>query len=68
MATRQRHAKRPASKQTAAEPDVVAHEGAPVTPEDIACRAHELYERRGREPGHDWEDWFEAERELRRPQ
>jgi hypothetical protein len=30
----------------------------------IAQRAYERYETRGREDGHDMEDWFEAEREL----
>ena len=30
----------------------------------IARRAFELYESRGREDGHDVEDWLEAEREL----
>jgi hypothetical protein len=30
----------------------------------IAQRAYERYEARGREDGHDMEDWFEAEREL----
>jgi len=33
----------------------------------IARRAHELFETRGREHGHDWEDWFQAETELLRP-
>ena len=33
----------------------------------IARRAYELYEARGREHGHDWEDWFRAESELLRP-
>jgi hypothetical protein len=43
---------------------------APVRPlagprhDAIARRAYELYERRGRADGHDWEDWFNAEREL----
>jgi DUF2934 family protein len=35
--------------------------------DDIARRAYELYEQRGGEHGHDWEDWFYAERELRQP-
>ena len=35
------------------------------TPGDIARRAYELYERRGRDHGRDWEDWLQAERELR---
>lgn len=33
----------------------------------IARRAFELFEERGREHGHDWEDWFQAESELLRP-
>jgi hypothetical protein len=35
------------------------------TEEEIRRRAHELYEQRGREPGHEHEDWAQAERELR---
>jgi HSP20 family protein len=33
----------------------------------IARRAYELFEARGREHGHDWEDWLRAEAELLRP-
>jgi HSP20 family molecular chaperone IbpA len=33
----------------------------------IAHRAFELFEKRGGEHGHDWEDWFQAESELLRP-
>jgi HSP20 family protein len=33
----------------------------------IARRAYELFEGRGCEHGHDWEDWFRAESELLRP-
>ena len=33
----------------------------------IARRAYELFEARGYEHGHDWEDWFRAESELLRP-
>ncbi len=33
----------------------------------IASRAYELFEARGCEHGHDWEDWFRAESELLRP-
>jgi Protein of unknown function (DUF2934) len=32
--------------------------------EMIARRAYEIYERRGHMPGHDKEDWFQAEREV----
>jgi Protein of unknown function (DUF2934) len=34
--------------------------------EQISRRAYELYERRGREPGHEVEDWLQAEAELAR--
>ena len=33
----------------------------------IARRAYELFEARGSEYGHDWEDWFHAESELLTP-
>jgi hypothetical protein len=33
--------------------------------EDIARRAYQLYEEGGGRPGHDQDDWFRAERELR---
>lgn len=32
--------------------------------EQIRQRAHELYEARGREEGHDLEDWLQAEAEI----
>lgn len=32
--------------------------------EDIRRRAFELYGQRGREDGHDWDDWFQAEDEI----
>lgn len=32
--------------------------------EQIRCRAYELYEQRGREDGHDLEDWLKAESEV----
>ena len=35
------------------------------THDDIARLAYQLYEARGGEHGRDWEDWFQAERELR---
>jgi hypothetical protein len=34
------------------------------TKRDVARRAYDLYLGRGREPGHDVEDWLQAEREL----
>jgi len=36
-----------------------------VTNTDVARRAYDLSLARGREHGHDVEDWIEAERELR---
>ena len=36
-----------------------------VTEGDVAGRAYELYCERGREDGHDVDDWLNAERELR---
>jgi hypothetical protein len=35
-----------------------------VRNEDIARRAYELYQERGREPEHDMDDWLQAEREV----
>jgi len=35
--------------------------------ERISRRAYELYERRGGEPGHDVEDWVQAENEILSP-
>ena len=33
--------------------------------DQIRMRAHELYEARGSESGHDMEDWLRAEEEIR---
>jgi hypothetical protein len=35
------------------------------SPEAIARRAYELFLARGGEDGHDMDDWYQAERELR---
>jgi hypothetical protein len=37
----------------------------PNSSDDIARRAYERFRARGEEHGHDQEDWFAAERELR---
>jgi hypothetical protein len=34
------------------------------SPQDVAKRAYELFEARGSAPGHDLENWLDAEREL----
>lgn len=33
--------------------------------EFIRNRAYEIFEERGRQAGRDWDDWLQAERELR---
>lgn len=38
---------------------------APLDPEQVSIRAYECYCARGREDGHDVDDWVEAERQLR---
>src|SRR5882672_1835506 len=45
-------------------PNLSAEEMSMANHNEIERRAYELYEERGREGGHDWEDWFQAEREL----
>jgi Protein of unknown function (DUF2934) len=45
-------------------PDVENQASVTITQEEIAQRAYALYEARGREDGHDLDDWLEAEREL----
>ena len=35
------------------------------TAEEIRVRAYELWEERGQAPGHEVEDWVQAEQELR---
>ncbi|HUQ00568.1 MAG TPA: DUF2934 domain-containing protein, partial [Aeromicrobium sp.] len=37
-----------------------------VYEEEVADRAYEFYQKRGGEPGHDQDDWFEAERQLQK--
>lgn len=34
--------------------------------DEVARRAYELYQARGREPGHELEDWLNAEQDLNR--
>jgi hypothetical protein len=33
--------------------------------QQIQQRAYELYEQRGRTDGHDWDDWLQAEQEIK---
>lgn len=39
--------------------------GTDVAKDDIARRAYQRYEERGREPGHEMDDWLEAERDIK---
>ena len=55
-------ATRSASRPPAAPTPEPAH----VTEDEIARRAYDRYLARGREDGHDLEDWFHAEQEVRR--
>lgn len=41
-----------------------SHSAQLIDSEAIARRAFELYQHRGGEDGHDWEDWFQAEDET----
>jgi hypothetical protein len=43
-------------------------EPTPEMMEQIRARAHELFEQRGREEGHDVEDWLQAEAEVTKQQ
>ena len=47
-----------------APPTLAENEATTNVSEQIARRAYELYETRGREDGHDLEDWLHAETEL----
>lgn len=54
-----RNINRPASAPAPGEKTTTLSEDA------IRARAYERFERRGGEPGHEDEDWWEAERELK---
>ena len=56
----------PATVLQVRDPDKVRWEMQPLQLA-IARRAFELFEERGREHGHDWEDWFKAESEFLYP-
>jgi len=43
-------------------------EPTPEILEQIRARAHELFEQRGREEGHDLDDWLQAEAEVTKQQ
>jgi len=53
----------PISAESAAAPATNGRNAANLQ-DEIRRRAYELYEERGCEPGHEVEDWFEAERQV----
>jgi hypothetical protein len=53
-----------AVKTTTATTVAVTKPAAVPTPEQIAIRAYEIYMGRGCAPGHEQEDWAQAEKEL----
>jgi hypothetical protein len=57
----------PAAAPTATSdsPSPVASLARVPTHDEIARRAYQIYEERGGEHGRDWDDWLQAERELR---
>ena len=67
---------RPRRPRTLAEPDIASRnlpdtlstEGsvALMAEDSIALRAYRRFEERGRQDGHDLDDWLEAEREFNR--
>lgn len=61
VTTRRNHTDDPTPHRPAEETIAVAQPRL----EDVARRAYELYEGRGAGDGHDWDDWFQAEQELR---
>jgi hypothetical protein len=53
------------AQKTTASPEPDANSAPPIDRSVVARRAYDLYEARGRESGHDVEDWLQAERELK---
>ena len=53
-------------KTLSARKDVTKQEPSPAVDDDAVARiAYELYEQRGRQDGHDFEDWLRAESIVR---
>lgn len=52
-------------RKSEADRSSTANDRAQPNDEKIRDRAYEIYEGRGGESGHDWDDWLQAERELR---
>jgi hypothetical protein len=56
--------RRPSASDRGSKPANAEPPPHPLGEEGIRARAYELYVRRGQLDGYDWEDWFQAEREL----
>jgi hypothetical protein len=56
--------RRPRTEDDPTRADGIRNESRTVTRDDIARRAYERYEERGREPGYDMDDWLQAERDI----
>ena len=67
LETRDDARREPEIKENQSEPAGAISDPAELE-ERIRVRAYELYEARGREPGHDREDWLQAEGEILGPQ
>ncbi|MGE5327626.1 MAG: DUF2934 domain-containing protein [Deltaproteobacteria bacterium] len=52
------------NKDIGRKPSTTARNEPQELEEEIRCRAFELYEGRGREDGHDFDDWLQAEEEI----
>jgi hypothetical protein len=50
--------------QAKEKPTLISSTAPEKVSEQIGRRAYELYEARGREDGHDLEDWLRAEQEI----
>ena len=52
-------------KRAAVKKNVIKMPASTPRAEDVARRAYEIFEARGGEPGHDLDDWLQAEWDLR---
>jgi DUF2934 family protein len=68
VARRRKVLEEPRADASSAKPPESVLPGEPrqVDRASVARRAYELYEQRGGGHGRDWDDWFQAERDLRR--
>jgi hypothetical protein len=65
MAETRRRTERRSATPEAEGPSTQADRNGNPNSDEVARRAYELYEHRGGEHGRDWDDWFQAEQEVR---